>query len=313
MNISHERQTVLGIGGAIGDALARELHEYSDTIRLVSRHPQKITSTDELFPADLTVAADVEKAIEGSAIVYLTVGLEYNHKVWRKTWPPIMQHVIAACKQHQAKLVFFDNVYMYDRNHLDHMTEETPVRPTSRKGEIRADIARMLLSEVQQGDLTALIARSADFYGPKNSVLTEMVYKNLSQGKKAMWIADVNKIHSFTFTPDAAKAVAMLGNTPEAFNQVWHVPTNPSPLTAKDWIDLFARALHVEPKVTVLPIWSLSILGLFMPIMREFKEMSYQYDRDYLFDSRKFEQRFDFTPTTPEQGVQWIVDNVQTQ
>jgi hypothetical protein len=74
---------------------------------------------------------------------------------------------------------------------------------------------------------------------------------------------------------------------------------------------LFAQTLQVEPKVTVLPIWSLSVLGLFLPIMREFKEMSYQYDRDYVFDSRKFEQQFGFTPTRPEEGVQWIVDHIQ--
>ena len=311
MEASNGKHTILGAGGAIGTTLAKELRQYTNNIRLVSRHPQQVNMTDELFPADLSVATQIGDAIKGSEVVYLMVGFEYNLKVWREKWPLLMRHVIDACKTYQAKLVFFDNVYMYDRDHLAHMTEETPVKPTSKKGEIRAEIAQMLLTEVQQGNLTALIARSADFYGPKNSVLVEMIYKNLSQGKRAMWIADINKIHTFTFTPDAAKATAILGNTLDAFNQVWHVPTDRSPLTVKHWIELFAKEMQVEPKVTVLPIWLLSILGLFMPIMREFKEMSYQYDRDYLFDSSKFEQRFGFTPTRPEEGVKWIVDNVQ--
>jgi nucleoside-diphosphate-sugar epimerase len=311
MEASNGKHTILGAGGAIGTALAKELRQYTNNIRLVSRHPQQVNMTDELFPADLSVATQIGDAIKGSEVVYLTVGFEYNLKVWREKWPLLMRHVIDACKTYRAKLVFFDNVYMYDRDYLAHMTEETPVRPTSKKGEIRAEIAQMLLTEVQQGNLTALIARSADFYGPKNSVLVEMIYKNLSQGKRAMWIADINKIHTFTFTPDAAKATAILGNTLDAFNQVWHVPTDRSPMTVKHWIELFAKEMQVEPKVTVLPIWLLSILGLFMPIMREFKEMSYQYDRDYLFDSSKFEQRFGFTPTRPEEGVKWIVDNVQ--
>ena len=306
----HGRQTILGAGGEIGTALAKELRHYTDTIRLVSRHPQQINPTDEIFPADLSIADHVDNAVKGSDIVYLTVGFEYNLKVWREVWPPLMRHVIDACKAHQAKLIFFDNVYMYDRDHLAHMTEETPIRPTSQKGAIRAEIAKMLLTEVQQGNLTASIARSADFYGLKNSVLTEMVAKNLSQGKKAMWIAGINTIHTFTFTPDAAKATAILGNTPEAFNQVWHLPTDRSPLTVKHWIELFAQTLHVKPRETVLPVWLLSLLGLFMPVMKEFKDMSYQYDRDYIFDSRKFEQRFNFTPTRPEEGVQWIINHL---
>ena len=31
------------------------------------------------------------------------------------------------------------------------------------------------------------------------------------------------------YTPDAARAVALLGNTPDAFNQVWHLPTDKNP------------------------------------------------------------------------------------
>ncbi|MEX2591409.1 MAG: hypothetical protein WD426_01460 [Anditalea sp.] len=45
----------------------------------------------------------------------------------------------------------------------------------------------MILDEVKAGALTALIARSADFYGPgvkKTSVLTETVFNNLAKGKK---------------------------------------------------------------------------------------------------------------------------------
>ena len=47
------------------------------------------------------------------------------------------------------------------------MTEETPYVPCSKKGEVRARIATKLMNEVKAGNLTAMIARSADFYGPK--------------------------------------------------------------------------------------------------------------------------------------------------
>ncbi len=126
-------QTILGAGGTIATDLAKELTAYTRRIRLVSRNPKKINDTDELFPADLTSREAVFRAVEGSAVVYLTVGFDYNIEVWREKWPALMQNVIEACKEYGAKLVFFDNVYMYDRDKLFHMTEETPIKPSSKK------------------------------------------------------------------------------------------------------------------------------------------------------------------------------------
>jgi nucleoside-diphosphate-sugar epimerase len=299
-------QTILGGGGTIGTVLAQELSKYTDQIRIVSRNPKKINDTDQLFPADLSDVSQVKKAIEGSEVVYLTVGFDYSRKVWREKWPPLMAAVIEGCIEHQAKLVFFDNVYLYDRNAIGHMTEESAVNPSSEKGKVRAEIAGMIMDNVKRGDLTALIARSADFYGPHNekSVLVESVVNNFKKGKPADWFARLDKTHTFTFTPDAAKATALLGNTADAFNQIWHLPTDPSLLTGKEWIEMFATAMTVAPKSRALPIWMMGILGLFIPILSEFKEMAYQYDRDYFFDSSKFMKRFpDFKVTTPQEGV----------
>ena len=46
-----------------------------------------------------------------------------------------------------------------------------------------------------------------------------------------------------------------------------------------------------------------------MPIMREMQEMLYQYDRDYVFDSTKFEKRFDFTPIPYSEGIKKIIES----
>lgn len=300
-------QTILGASGEIGTGLAKSLAQFTPHIRLVSRNPQKVNEGDQLFAADLTQSGEVDRAVAGSEIVYLTIGFEYNVKVWQENWPRLMRDVIEACKKHKAKLVFFDNVYMYDPAYMHCMTEETPIKPVSKKGAIRAEVADMLLSEVRAGELTALIARAADFIGLKNSVPVEMVIKNFLKGKKANWMVDVDKIHSFTYTPDAAKATALLGNTSEAYGQVWHLPTDKTPLTGKQWIELIAKAMGVAPRYSVLPKWLMGILGVFIPVMKEFKEMSYQNDRDYFFDSSKFENRFDLKPTPPEQAVKEVI------
>ena len=298
-------QTILGANGTIGSLLAAELTNYTDRIRLVSRNPKKVNEGDELFPADLSQPEQVEKAVAGSEVVYLLVGFDYKLKVWQENWPKLMRATIDACIKHHAKLVFFDNVYCYDIDAIPHMTENSAINAPSKKGAVRQQIADMLLTEAKAGKLTALIARAADFYGPNNdkSFLIEIVYKNIKKGKKPNWFIDASKKHSFTYTPDAAKATALLGNTPDAYGQVWHLPTDKNTLTGREMISLFTKEMNVADKVSVLPMWLLKVLGLFMPLMKEMPEMMYQYDRDYFFDSSKFEQRFNFEATSYQQGV----------
>jgi nucleoside-diphosphate-sugar epimerase len=298
-------QTILGANGTIGSVLARELANYTNKIRLVSRYPRKVNESDELFPADLSNPGVVDEAVKDSEVVYLVVGFDYKLKVWEENWPKLMRATIDACIKYKARLVFFDNVYMYDINAIPHMTEESLVNPPSRKGEVRKKIAQMIMEEVKAGKLLALIARSADFYGPDNnkSFVNEMVYKNLLKGKAANWFIDADKKHSFTYTPDAAKATALLGNTNDAFNTIWHLPTDKNPLTGREFIELFSREMKAANKLFVMPLWLVKIVGLFVPVLKEMSEMMYQYDRDYFFDSSKFDKRFNFKTTTYQEGV----------
>lgn len=302
-------QIILGSGGAIGNDLARELVKYTNEIRLASRNPKKINESDLLIKCDLTKADDVDKAVDGCKIAYLTVGLPYRIKTWKEQWPLIMKNTIAACKKHDTKLVFFDNIYMYNPDKLNPMTEETEVLPVSKKGKVRSQIAKMVLDEIGKGTLQALIARAADFYGPGigNSILNEVIFKNLKAGKKANWFCSTNKLHNFTFTPDAAKATALLGNTDSAYGEVWHLPTA-VPITGDQWVDKIAKQLNTEPKIQVAPKFLVRILGLFNPIMKEFVEMLYQYDRDYNFVSSKFENQFNIKPTSIEDGIKQMIE-----
>ncbi|GAC1423811.1 MAG: SDR family oxidoreductase [Flavisolibacter sp.] len=303
-------QTILGAGGAIGRNLAKELIHYTDHIRLVGRNPTKINNSDELFPADLTKNTEVIKAVQGSQIVYLVAGIPYNIKSWLASWPLIMKNVIEACITHQAKLVFFDNVYMYDPKTVNNLREENLIAPTSKKGKVRAQIAQMILDEIKTRKLSAMIVRAADFYGPGifTSMIVKTVFKKFKKGKKANWIGRQEKIHSATFTPDAAKATALLGNTPDAYGQVWHLPTDPQPITGLEWMQLFAQEMKVGFKFTPIPTFVIRVLGLFNSFMRELPEMMYQYENDYFFNSTKFMNRFpSFRVTSYREGVKEIV------
>lgn len=296
--------TILGANGVIAQELSRALASFSPDIRQVSRHPRKVNSTDEVVVADLLDGLATAKAVSGSDVVYLVAGLRYDAAVWEEQWPRVMHNVIAACQQQSVRLVFFDNVYAYGRVE-GVMTEETPFNPISRKGEVRARIASRLLDEMGRGNLQAMIVRAADFYGPGavQSFPQVTVFERLRARKPPQWIGSPDTVHTFTFTPDAGRAVAVLGNSPEAFGQTWHLPTTNEAFTGADFVRLACDLAEQPYRLQVAPRWMLKIMGMFVPVLRENEEMMYQFDYDYRFDSSKIEAAFGLQATPYRQGI----------
>lgn len=303
-------QTILGAGGAIGIPLAKSLTSYTSDTRLVGRNPKKVNPDDQCWPADITNPTELDKAVEGSDVVYLVAGLPYKARVWLKYWPPLMQNLIESCQKHNAKLVFFDNMYMYDPRRLSCMTEDTTINPCSKKGLARAEVASMLTKAMDNIEITALIARAPDFLGLHNSILNEIVLKKLLKGQKANWFISDKHLHQFIWDEDAARATAQLGNTEDAYQQIWHLPTDQTPRTGKDWIKLVASQLGKTPRYSVLPKAMVSLAGIFSPTIREIKEMTYQFESDYVFKSDKFEQKFKWKATPSEQAIAKVIKKI---
>lgn len=296
--------TILGANGTIARELSRAIALTNTNIRQVSRHPQKVNLTDEICIADLLDVGATDTAVAGSDVVYLVAGLKYDTAVWQAQWPHVMRNVIAACKRHGARLVYFDNVYAYGKV-SGAMTEETPFNPCSKKGEVKAKVATMLLDEMQRGNIAAMIARAADFYGPgaTQSFPHATVFSRLKRGKTPQWIGNPDALHTFTYTPDIGDALALLARSPEAYGQTWHLPTSIELLTGANFVRLACAAADYPNKIQVAPPWLLCVMGLFAPVLRENAEMMYQFEADYQFDSAKIESVYSLLATPYNQGV----------
>jgi len=303
------KHTILGAGGSIGNVLAYQLLKADESVRLVSRSNFSITGAESV-KSDISSYEDTLNCVKGSDIVYLVAGLPYDSKIWDEMWPKIMKNVIDACKNYGAKLIFFDNVYMYGLVE-GKMTEDTPYFPSSIKGEIRATVANLLHTEMRHNNIQAIIARSADLYGPyasTSSVLYLLTIDKMMKNKKAQWLADDSMLHSFTYTLDCAKALNMLWNKPECYQQVWHIPTCSPALTGKEYINLIAKELGIKPDYMILKKWMLKMAGLFDKTISESVEMIYQSEYDYEFDSTKFDEYFKFKPTPYDVGIHETID-----
>ncbi|KMQ60760.1 NAD-dependent dehydratase [Chryseobacterium sp. BLS98] len=302
-------QTILGANGQIGEELARALKQkYTSDIRIVSRNPVKVNDTDTVFPADLSKREEAIEAVKGSEIAYFTLGMPMNTDLWEKQFSVILNNVIDACKINGTKLVFFDNTYMYPQDGRI-LTEQTPFAPVGKKGKVRQQMAEMLLKEMKTGQIEAVICRAPEFYGPgkTQSITNTMIFNNIKAHKKLKVPLRDDTVRSLIWTPDASRATALIGNTPDAFGQTWHLPVDSNKLTYKQFIALASQIYGRELKYTVIPKFVFKIGALFNKQAKELQELLPRYGNDNIFDDSKFRTRFpDFKITSYQQGIEQI-------
>ncbi|WP_407517586.1 NAD-dependent epimerase/dehydratase family protein [Elizabethkingia anophelis] len=299
-------QTILGANGQIGEELARELkRNFTSDIRIVSRRAQKVNDTDEIFSADLSVREKAIEAVKGSEIAYFTLGLPISSDLWEKQFPVILRNVIDACKVNGTKLVFFDNTYMYPQDDRI-LTENTAFDPVGRKGRVRRQMAEMVLKEIQSGELEAVICRAPEFYGPAKtqSITNTLIFNNIKEGKTLKVPLSDKKKRSLIWTPDASRATALIGNTPDAFGQTWHLPVDKSHPTYREFIRTASEIYGRDLKYSVVPRFVFSIGALFNKKMKELLELLPRYEYNNIFDDSKFRNRFpNFQVTSYQQGI----------
>jgi nucleoside-diphosphate-sugar epimerase len=161
------------------------------------------------------------------------------------------------------------------------------------------------MDEVKRGELRGAIVRAADFYGPgaAMSVTHATVTERLKNGKTPQWIGNPNAVHTFTYTRDAGRSLALIGNTPSAFGQVWHALTSKEPITGQQYVRIACDLARRPYALQAAPRWMLRLMGIFVPVVRESIEMLYQFEYDYRFDSSKAERAFGLTATRYREGL----------
>ncbi|WP_312334657.1 NAD-dependent epimerase/dehydratase family protein [Sphingobacterium sp.] len=218
--------------------------------------------------------------------------------------------MIDACKMNKTKLVFFDNTYMYPQDDRV-LTEKTFFAPVGRKGRVRREMAEMLLKEMESSELEVVICRAPEFYGPgkTQSITNTLIFNTIKESKKLKVPLSANKKRSLIWTPDASRATALIGNTPDAFGQTWHLPVDKSHPTYKEFIRMASEIYSRDLKYSVVPKFMFKIGSFFNKSVKELLELLPRYEHDNIFDDSKFRKKFpDFQVTSYKQGITIIKD-----
>jgi nucleoside-diphosphate-sugar epimerase len=294
--------------GQIGNPLAQLLRERGHAVRIVRRSgggPQGI----EVRPGDAADPAFAAEAVSGASAVYHCMNPAYDAAAWESQLPRSMDSLVAAAGRAGAKLVVLDNLYMLGNTHGKPMNEDTPANPCSRKGEIRARVAEQLFAAHRRGDVRAVSGRAADFYGPGGvgTYFGAAFWPRVLAGKSAQALSDPAIVHTYHYTLDVAAGLATLGAAPDdAYGRWWMLPAAPAETTSA-MIERFAATLGRPISVERVPGFVLGAMGLFVPMIRELREMSYQFEEPFLVDDSRFRARFGGSATPLDEGARAMV------
>lgn len=297
MAISSGLHVVLGATGGVGQRIVRMLADQGAQVRAVNRggHPVEGAAIVEVKAADLTNRESALAACQGASVVYHCAGAPYSQ--WATVFPIMLDNIIAAASDADATLVYTDNCYMYSPS-AQPLTEDSPQQPITRKGKVRKQLADTLLAAHTQGRIRATIGRASDFYGPgvRSSMVGEQVFGALVRGKRVPWLGKLDVPHTFSYVDDFARGLITLGAHDQALGQVWHIPAAPA-LSGREFLALAGDAAGVRVRPLPISGTMMRLLGLTTPVLRETRELLYEYNEPYLFDGSKYTSAFGGAPT----------------
>jgi len=294
-----EKIVVLGYGPVGRDTAQRLVREGRRVTVAQRRAPAGLSQGAAFASCDVLDLESLRAATAGASQVVAAFGFAYDSKVWTTAWPRAMMNLLDACAAARARLVFFDDLYMYGPQTAP-LTEETPLSDYGRKPAIRSAITRLWLAARDAGRVKVAALRAPDFYGPGvgNSHLGDVGFGRLAKGQAASLVMRPDMPHDFAYVPDLGRMVTTLLDAPdEDFGQVWHTPCAPT-RTPRQILAIGADAIGVKARITALPLWLLPILGVGSTFLREVYEMRFTFDRPYHVDASKWKRRFwsDVTP-----------------
>jgi nucleoside-diphosphate-sugar epimerase len=302
--------------GAIGLATLDALRRRGEKVRLVNRSGSApVPDGVEVVGGDAADPQFTTAVTRGARVVYQALNPPYAH--WLQEFPALQAGVLAAAEANGARLVSMENVYMYGRPAGQPLTETRPYAAHTRKGQLRARMARDLLAAHQAGRVQVAIGRASDYFGPRGgaqSNLGDRLFPAAIAGSAATVLGNPDQPHTYTYIPDIGEGLAVLGEHPDAPGQVWHLPNDPDTRTTRQLVDtVYQQANQPRSRLHQANPLLLRLGALTNRTLRELLEMRYQFDEPFIVDSSKIATNLGVHATPIDQALADTLATYQTR
>ena len=292
-----DRHLVVG-AGPVGRHVAQLLAARGSEVVVVTRSGTD-TGIDGVqhLALDASDADALSAAAEGASVLYNCAN-PGDYTTWDQVWPPLAAALLTAAERSGAVLAITGNLYPYGP--VDGaMTEDLPDAATDHKGMLRSSMWAEALALHQAGRIRTVEVRGSDYMGPGvggNGHVSRQV-PGLLEGKRAWVIGKKDVPHAFTDVQDVARLLVAAAEDETALGRTWNVPSNPAVTQRQALTDVMAAAGRQAPKVSQIPATVFAALALVVPMLRELKQLDYQWTRPYLLDDSAARAHFGMEPT----------------
>lgn len=285
------RHVVFGTGQVGRLVVGRLVNDGVDVVA-VNRDGKGSIDSAVLVGGDATDPGFTTAVCAGADVVYFCLNAA-GYDRWAQEFPPLQRAVVAGSQAAGARLVVLENLYAYGPPNGRHLVETLPANPTSTKSATRAAMTAELLEAHASGRLQVAIGRASDYFGPHatRTALGETVFGAALTGKRAQVMGNPDLPHSYSYTPDVARALVTLGTDPRALGRVWHLPVAGTPTTRQVVNDVYALAGN-RPRILAAGATTLRLIGLFQPAMREYLHTLYQFTDAWIVDDTRYRTTF---------------------
>lgn len=255
---------VLGASGGFGGQVAKALQGAGWTVRRYKR------------------GTDMALAAKGAQLIVNGLNPPAYHD-WVRLIPEITTQVLAAGKASGATLLIPGNVYPYGIE-PGPWNADTPHRPVSRKGRIRAEMEARYRGAADHGQRTILL-RGGDFLLPEapQMVMNRLVLGEVAKGKITT-LGDPQALHAYAYLPDMARAAVALVALGQALPAYADIPFAGHAFTISDLADRISRLSGRPMRIKRFPVWIFTLASPFWELARELREMLYLFDHPHRLD-----------------------------
>jgi nucleoside-diphosphate-sugar epimerase len=312
MNTSNQELHVIFGAGPLGKWTARNLVKMGKPVRMINRSGKAsgLPAAVEVVRGDAYDPASNVDQTRGATVIYQCAQPAYHQ--WVGNFPRMQAAILDAAVINGAKLIVAENLYMYGDTQGQLIHEGLPYQAHTQKGQVRQAMTEALFAAHHAGKVRVAAVRGSDFFGPDDEVSAGLTFRPALAGKRVNVLGSLDQPHTFSYTVDFGKALAIAGAHEEALGQAWHVPSAP-PITQRQLITLLSDVIGKPIKTTRGSPWLIRLLGLFNPTVGELYEMMYEFTQPFVMDSNKFERTFGMTATSQRQQIQETVDWVRSQ
>ncbi|MCU0826241.1 MAG: epimerase [Tabrizicola sp.] len=226
---------------------------------------------------------DMALAAHGASVIVNGLNPPAYHN-WDQLIPEITGQVLAAARASGAMILMPGNVYPYGME-PGLWNADTPHRPVSRKGRIRAEQERALREAAEAGGPRTLLLRGGDFLlpGAPGNVMNRLILQNLDKGTVTS-LGDPQALHAYAYLPDMARAVVRLLDLGDQLPAYADIPFGGHAFTISDLSARISRLTGLPVRTKRFPIWIFTLASPFWELARELREMLYLFSFPHQLD-----------------------------